>query len=171
MNRVTLSIACALMAHLLLLSCSGGYSFTGGDVGEAETIKIDYFPNYAELVKPQLSQTFSEELRDIFIQRTSLSQSSSSADMEISGSIIRYVITPVSAEASDVGSVSKNRLKIEVNVIFTNNLDPDKSYEKRFSAFEDFSANTNLSQVEDELHSQISVRLSENILNQAIGDW
>lgn len=171
MKRPGFRIAYGLLVYGLLLGCSGGYSFTGGDVGDAETIKVAYFSNYAELVKPQLSQTFTEELRDIFVRRTSLSQTSGSADMEISGSIVGYSITPVSAEASEIGSVSKNRLKIEVNVIFTNNLQPDKSFERRFSAFEDFGANANLSQVEDELHSQISERLSENILNQAIGDW
>lgn len=171
MKLWSIRLVYALLGFCLLLACSGGYSFTGGDVGDAETIKIEYFPNYAELVKPQLSQTFSEELRDIFVRRTSLSQSSSNADMEISGSIVGYSITPVSAEASEVGSVSKNRLKIKVNVIFTNNLEPDKSFERSFDAFEDFNANTNLSQIEDELHSQISVRLAENILNQAIGDW
>jgi outer membrane lipopolysaccharide assembly protein LptE/RlpB len=155
----------------LLSACSGGYSFTGGDVGDAETISIDYFPNYAQIVKPGLSQTFTEQLRDLFVQLTPLALTERNADLEISGSITGYEISPINAQASDVGAVAQNRLTITVNVIFTNTLEPDKSFERSFSRFTDFDANTNLDQVEAQLHQEIVQQLSENILNQAIGDW
>lgn len=156
----------------LLSACSGGYSFTGGDVGKAETIAIDYFPNYAQIVKPGLSQAFTEQLRDIFVQLTPLVLSrGNQADLKISGSITGYEITPINAQASNVGAVAQNRLTITVNVIFTNTLEPEKSFDQSFSRFADFDANANLDQVEAQLHQQIAQQLSENILNQAIGDW
>lgn len=161
--------------HLLLFSslwaCSGGYSFTGGDVGDAKTIRIEFFPNYAELIKPQLSQIFTEKLRDIFVQQTPLNLVDRGGDLIFEGSIVKYDITPQGAAASDIGAVSQNRLTVEVNVIFTHSLEDDKSFEKRFSRFVDFDANVDINQIEQELHDQVSQELAENILNQAIGNW
>lgn len=160
-------------AFLLVLSLAacGGYSFTGGDVGDAKTVSIDFFPNNAELVKPQLSQIFTEKLRDIFVQQTPLELVARGGDMNFEGSIIRYTIDPINAQASDIGSVSQNRLTVEVNVIFTNKKDPTKDFEQKFSRFVDFDANQDINQIEAELHDQVSQELAENILNKSIGDW
>jgi hypothetical protein len=160
---------------LILVACSGGYSFTGGDVGDAQTISIAFFPNNAALVQPQLSQIFTEKLRDIFLQQTRLELVKRDGDMDIEGSIIGYDIQPLNAQASDPNSftqqVAQTRISVTVNVIFTNVKDPDKSFEQRFNRFADFPSDQELSTVEVELLDQISQELSENILNQAIGDW
>lgn len=155
----------------LISACNGGYSFVGGDVGDAETVTIDFFPNYADLVKPQFSQVFTETLRDIFVQQTSLELSSRDGDMHVEGSISRYRIEPINAQASENATVAQNRLTVDVKVIFTNRLDEEKSFEKSFSRFVDFDANEDINAVEDQLHEQVSQELAENILNAAIGDW
>ncbi len=156
---------------ILALAACGGYSFTGGDVGDAKTVRIDFFPNNAELVKPQLSQIFTEKLRDIFVQQTPLELVNRSADMLFEGSIVRYTIDPINAQASDLGSVAQNRLTIDVNVIYTNTKDEKASFEKKFSRFVDFDSNADINQIEAELHDQVSQELAENILNAAIGNW
>lgn len=156
---------------LALLTACGGYSFTGGDVGDAKSVSIAFFPNYADLVQPQLSQTFTEKLRDIFVQQTSLELRERAGDLQFEGSIVGYSIKPISAQASDLGQVAQNRLTIEVNVIFTNTLEDKKSFEKRFSRFEDFDANADISAVEEELIETVTQQLAENILNQSIGNW
>lgn len=156
---------------LALTACSGGYSFTGGDVGNAKTVSIDFFPNNADLVKPQLSQIFTEKLRDIFVQQTPLELVSREGHMQFSGSIVRYTIEPINAQASDVGAVAQNRLTVDVNVIFINTLEPEKEFEEKFSRFVDFDADADIDAIEEELHDQVSQELSENILNRAIGDW
>lgn len=156
---------------LTLWACSGGYSFTGGDVGDAKTVSIQNFPNNAELVKPQLSQVFSEKLRDIFVQQTPLELVGRGGDLQFMGEITRYSIDPINAQASNIGSVAQNRLTVEVNVIYINELEPDKGFEKKFSRFVDFDANQDINQIEEELHDQVAQELSENILNQSIGNW
>ena len=160
---------------LVLYSCGGGYSFTGADVGEAKTITVDFFPNNADLVNPQLSQTFTEKLRDNFVQQTPLNLTQSGGDLLFQGSITDYVITPINAQANGNsvlgGNVAQSRLTIGVNVIFTNRVDPKKSFERRFTRFADFDSSVDLSQVEDELVDQITQELSENILNASIGNW
>ncbi len=154
-----------------LSACNGGYSFTGGDVGDAKTVSIDNFPNNAELVKPQLSQIFSEKLRDIFVQQTPLELVSRGGDLQFMGSITRYSIDPINAQASELGSVAQNRLTVEVNVIYINEKEPKKGFERKFSRFVDFDANQDINQIEAELHDQVAQELSENILNQSIGNW
>lgn len=156
---------------LLTLAFSGCYSFTGISVGDAKTVSVSFFENYADLISPTLSQTFTETLRDIFVQQTPLNLIASDADLEFEGSIVEYSIKPINAQANQQATVAQNRLTIEVNVIFTNNLDPDKSFEKKFSRYDDYSAENDISQVEQELHEKLSQELAENILNQATGDW
>lgn len=159
------------ICSLAIVSACGGYSFTGGDVGDAQSVSVAFFPNYADLVQPQLSQTFTEKLRDIFVQQTSLELTERGGDLQFEGSIVGYSIKPISAQASEIGQVAQNRLTIEVNVIFTNTLEEKKSFERRFSRFEDFDANADISAVEGELIEVITQQLAENILNQSIGNW
>lgn len=165
----------AAVAVSILMACNGGYSFTGADVGEAETVSIDFFDNNADLINPQLSQIFTETLRDNFVQQTPLELRSSGGDLQFEGSITEYTITPINAQSTQgdlLGSGSaQNRLTVSVQVNFTHSLTPDKSFDQRFSRFADFDSNADLSQVEDELVRQISQELAENILNTAIGNW
>lgn len=153
-----------------LVAC-GGYSFSGITVDDERTVSIDFFTNTADLVKPELSQIFTEKLRDIFVQQTPLELVRRNGDMQFSGSIVRYTIEPINAQASDLGTVAQNRLTVDVNVIFINTLHPDKDFEERFTRFVDFDANQDISSIEAELHEQVTQELSENILNRAIGDW
>ena len=161
----------SLFSIILLVACNGGYSFTGGDVGDAKTVSIDFFQNNANFVQPQLSQTFTETLRDIFVQQTSLELQERGGDLHFEGSIVDYKIEPINAQADDFGAVAQNRLTVTVNVIFTNKLEPKKGFDQRFSRFADFDATEDLSAVESTLIEQITQELSENILNQSIGNW
>lgn len=161
---------------IMAWSCAGGgYSFTGGDVGNAKTISISLFPNYADLVNPQLSQTFTEKLRDIFIQQTNLEMIDFGGDLNFEGVITEYTVQPLNAQAvsgnDNLGAVAQSRLNITVNVIFTNKLEPSKSFDKNFSRFQDFSSEVEFSTIEEELVEEITQQLSENILNEAISNW
>ncbi len=156
---------------LILNSCSGGYSFTGGDVGDAKTVSVQLFDYQADLVQPQLSQILTDAMRDIFVQQTPLGLVDEIGDLAFEGAITDYQIQPLNAQASDLGAVAQNRLTVEVNVIFTNKLEPKKSFEKRFSRYVDFPAEADFNSQEEELLDQVTTELSENILNEAIGDW
>lgn len=150
-------------------ACSGGYSFTGGDVGDAKTFSVDFFQNFAPLVNPNLSQLFTEELKDIFVQQTNLKLRPDDGDLHFEGTIVDYSVMPISAQANL--SSSQSRLTITVNVIFTNKLDEKKNFQQRFTRFADFSSDQNFAAVEDALVRQINRELAENILNKAIVNW
>lgn len=163
--------ALIIIIGIALVSSCGAYSFAGVDQGTASTVSIDFFPNNSNLVQPELSQKFTEALRDIFIRQTSLELETRNGDLQFEGAITNYTIQPINAQANDLGAVAQNRLTVTVNVIFTNNTDEKKNFEKNFSRFADFDSSENLSDVESALLDQITVELAENILNQAIGDW
>ena len=154
---------------IALSACTGGYSFTGGDIGDAKTVSVANFPNYAELFQPNLSLTFSESLRNIFVQQTRLTLVTFDGDLHFEGEILKYYVEPINAQAD--AQVAQNRLTIVVNVRFTNKTDETKDFEKTFSRFADFPGNSNLIDVEEELISQINTQLSEDILNAAIANW
>lgn len=159
----------AYVSLALAVACTGGYSFTGGDVGNAKTVSVDFFPNYAPLVQPNLSQTFTEALRDILVQQTTLTLVTDNADLQFEGSIVGYDVAPINAQANELAAQS--RLTITVNVIYTNNLEKEKSFEQRFSRFQDFPADQDISSVEETLIAEINKELAENILNRAIANW
>ncbi len=163
-NRVLYMLLIAV-----LIGCSGGYSFTGGDVGDAETVSVERFPNNAPLVQPNLSQFLTEAIKDIFIQQTNLRLVEDDGDFHFSGSITDYRITPLAAQADQTSSQS--RLTITVKVVFENFVEPKKSYEESFSRFADFDADQNFSAIEETLINQINEELAENILNRAIVNW
>ncbi|TVQ78892.1 MAG: hypothetical protein EA358_04365 [Flavobacteriales bacterium] len=168
--RIFFTLLCVSIGSLPLTTCSGGYSFTGGDVGEAKTFSVDRFPNNAPLVNPNLSQFLTEAIKDIFLQQTNLRLvDDDDGDFHISGSIVEYRIAPMAPTAAQ--TAAQSRLTIAIQVQFENRLEPKKSYEERFSRFADFDAEASFSSIEETLMRQINLELAENVLNRAIVNW
>jgi hypothetical protein len=64
-----------------------------------------------------------------------------------------------------------NRFTITVKVKFTNAVDPDLSFERPFSRYEDYNSSLDLSQVERELAAKIIEAIVEDIFNAAFVNW
>ncbi|APZ45205.1 hypothetical protein BW723_02340 [Polaribacter reichenbachii] len=164
MKKIILS----LIIISALISCKT-YSFTGGDIGNAKTIQIDFFPNQAPLVEPNLSQRFTNDLLKLFINQTRLTQSNSNGDLYFSGEITNYRITPISGTANQIAA--QNRLTITINVRFTNKLENKKSFEKAFSYYSDFAANSQLTDnILDNALDEILERITQDIFNRSIAN-
>lgn len=152
-----------------LIGC-GSYSFTGGNVGNAKTIQVDFFPNQAALVEPQLSPLFTQELQDLFIRQTSLNLVPSGGDLRFEGEITGYRINPMSATSQQ--TAAQNRLTVTINVRFFNRLKPDDDFEKQFSFYSDFAADAQLTgSVLDAALEEILDRLTQDIFNSSVGKW
>lgn len=162
-----------ILAYTLLLLTTQGcgiYSFTGGDVGDAETIQIDYFPNNAILVEPSVSQKFTESLRDLFTSQTNLSLTTSNPHLYFEGEITDYKIIPITATADQ--RAAQNRLTIAIRVRYYNNLEEDKDFEKTFSFYSDFGANQQLvGGVLEGALEEIFERITQDIFNASVGSW
>ena len=158
-----------LLLFILTTGC-GIYSFSGGSVGDAKTINIAYFPNNASFVEPTLSQKFTEALQENFLQQTNLSLVKDDADLTFEGEVTQYRITPTSATADN--KASQNRLTISIKVRFYNRLEEDKNFDKSFSHFYDYDADTLLigATLED-AYEVIFERITQDVFNASIAQW
>jgi len=156
-------------AAVVLTACSGGYSFTGGDVGEAKTISIQRFDNVAPLVNPKLSQQFTETLQQVMVRQTPLSLVRADGDLDFSGAITGYEVRSEAPGAND--QVAQSRLTVTVRVEYVNPLDDQKNFEQTFSIYRNFPASSDLSSVEDALVDEIVQELCEKIFNRSLVNW
>ncbi len=154
----------------ILPSCKMSYSFTGANLSPlVKTFSVYYFPNRARLVSPTLSQVFTEDLREKLQRQTSLNEMSENGDIEFEGQITGYDIRPMSIQKEDLAA--QNRLTITIKLKYTNTKVPDESFERNFSAFEDFDSGLSISDIEDELNLLIVKKLTEDIFNATIANW
>ena len=158
-----------LFLTLALSSCKGGYSFTGGNVGDAKTMQVDFFDNNAQIVNPETSQWMTEAIKDIFVQQTPLELVQGSADMYISGEINEYSLRPQAARGPS--EVAQMLFTISVQVEFINELAPENNFNARFSRSRPYDADLNFSDIENELAAEIIKELREDVLNRAIANW
>lgn len=158
-----------IICNVLFISC-GIYSFTGGNTGNAKTIQIDFFRNNAPLIEPSLSQEFTQDLQDLFSRQTNLTQVKSDGDLHFEGEITGYRIVPMSATAQQ--TAAQNRLTITINVRFYNKLVEKDNFERSFSHFYDYGANTQL--IGGPLESafdEILERITQDIFNASVAKW
>lgn len=163
------TISSLLLALFLLVSCKINYTFTGASISpEIKTVSVQFFPNQAPLVQPQLSNEFTEALKDKFVRQTSLELVNGIGDLNFEGVITGYDTKPVSIQQE---TAAENRLTITIKVKFTNALEPEQDFETSFSEYEDYESSKNLTDVEAELMETIIEKLVENIFNKSVANW
>lgn len=163
---------CLTMSILILLSnaCKVNYSMTGASISpDVKTIDIRYFQKTAALGPSNLSQTFTEKLKDKFLTGTSLSLTNSAGDLTLEGSITSYNVSPQAIQSNEVAA--QNRLTISVNVKFTNLKDEKQNFETTFSRYADFQSNININTIEEQLITEINDQLADDIFNKAVINW
>ena len=162
----------AIVAALAPVSCSISYKMNGAalDYSIYKTISISEFPIRAALVYPPLQQTFENKLIDMVTRQTRLRVlDSSDTDLRLEGEITGYNLSPQAVNEN--AYASQTRLTISVRVKFINSKDPSQDLDQSFSAYRDFSSDQLLTDVQDELCSQISDELSNLIFNATLGNW
>ncbi len=162
-------IILSLIFTVTLISC-GAYSFTGGNTGDAETIQIDFFPNQAPLVEPVLTQRFTNDLQDLFTRQTNLTLTSANGDLHFSGEITGYRVTPMSGTSAQ--TAAQNRITVTINVRFANKLEERDDFEKSFSFYSDFDANSQLTgSVLENALDEIVERITQDVFNASVAKW
>lgn len=154
---------------LSINSCSV-YNFTGTGKIDAKTFQVNFFQNNAELIEPGIDRTFTLALQDIIQNQTNLNLVKSGADLTYEGEIIDYRISPMTATADQ--QASQNRLKIRVNVRFTNKNKETDDFEKTFEFYYDYPADQQL--VGSTLNSalkEIFERITQDIFNESLAKW
>lgn len=159
-----------MFAGLAGCGVSAKYSLSGASIPpDARTFSVAYFPNNATMVSPILSSTMTDALVDIFTRRTRLMQIDDGGDFAFEGEIVNYTSTTASVSSDDYAL--QNRLTITVKVRFTNALDESQSWNKTFSAYEDYDSSLLLTEVEGELIPQIVDKLATDIFMASASNW
>ena len=171
MNWIRLSSLLLLWCTALLSACKVSYSFTGADVGEAETFSIVPFYNESLDGPADLAPLFTESIRDYFQRNTPLDPVNQNGDLELSGSVARYLVEQVAQGANELQNAELQRLRITVEVEFINNYNPDASFTRQFSSFQDFPADQNLQDVEAELIVVIFDQIINDVFNASVANW
>ena len=163
--------AILLVAMVLLSGCSISYKFNGANINYQTTksISIADFPNNAPMVNPTLSNNLSEGIRDLYQRQTRLQVLRKGGDLELEGEIVGYDISQGAISADSYASESKLTLRVMVH--FTNNIYPEESFDKTYSAYQTFDASKLLTDVQDELCAIMITEIAENIYNDTVAKW
>lgn len=160
-----------LLLIAFLPACRVSFKFSGAsiDYSKTKTIAIADFPNNAALVNPTLSGDLSEGIRDIYTKQTRLQVLRRGGDLELEGEITDYQLTPLAIAADSYSAETK--LTMTVRVRFTNNVTPEESFERTYSAFQTFDSSRLLTDVQDELCATMIQEIAENIYNDTVARW
>lgn len=155
----------------LFASCSITYQFNGASINydEVKTISVHDFPNQATLVYPELSQMFSQRLRERYMNQTRLKLLNQNGDLDLEGEITGYEVAPMAVKED--GYASQTKLTVFVRVRYSNRVKPDEDFEQTFSAHKEFDSSRLLSDVERELCVEIIDEITDMIFNATVANW
>lgn len=141
---------------------------------DMKTINVEFFENNAPLVVNNLSQSFTEALKERIRSQSRLSIVRGEGDAVIQGAITGFSYAPVSVQATNNNTAplaTATRLTITVSVKYTNNKDKKVSpdFEQSFSRYTDFTGDINSQ--EQNLIRIINQQLTEDIFNKAFANW
>jgi len=158
-----------LISSFILNSCSV-YNFTGTGKIDAKTYQVNFFPNNSDLIEPGIDRTFTLTLQDLIQGQTNLQLVKNGGDLTYEGEIVDYRISPMTATADQ--QASQNRLKIRVNVRFTNKNKEADDFEKSFEFYYDYPAAQQLTgATKDAAIKEIFERITQDIFNESLAKW
>jgi hypothetical protein len=158
-----------IISSFILNSCSV-YNFTGTGKIDAKTYQVNFFQNNAELIEPGIDRTFTLTLQDLIQNQTNLNLVKNGGDLTYEGEIVDYRISPMTATADQ--QAAQNRLRIRVNVRFTNKNKEADDFEKVFEFYYDYPAEQQLTgATKDTALKDIFERITQDIFNESLAKW
>ncbi|NOZ35965.1 MAG: LptE family protein [Chlorobi bacterium] len=154
----------------VLFSQCGIYSFSGASLDPKDkTVNVKFFQNRAAIINPNLSQLFTEQLKDRFVSQTKLELVDFNGDLTFEGEITGYNTKPIAITQNE--QAESNRLTITVHVKFTSINNPKFNFDSSFSRYADYESSKLLTDVEDDLTAQIVNELIDDIFNKSVVNW
>jgi hypothetical protein len=151
------------------------YSMTGAAT-TAQTISIAEFYNNADLGPANMAQTFTNDLKNYFVQNSSLSVVAEEGELQLEGEIMDLRITPIAptstGDPTEINRASSTRLTITVRATYINTLKEEMSFkDKSFSFYKDFDNELNVSDVEEAFVKEIFQRIINDMFNASVANW
>tara|TARA_B100000579_G_scaffold393466_1_gene370113 strand:+ start:992 stop:1498 length:507 start_codon:yes stop_codon:yes gene_type:complete len=146
------------------------YSFSGSSIPKnAQTVYIKDVENGTLLSSPELTQLITESLNNYILTETKLKTSENNPDLTFSGKITKYNISPISINSQD--NASQNRLIIEIEIKYENQIDSLSNFTRKFSNYVDFNSSENFLDRENELNKLIVDKLVEDVFYASFSNW
>ena len=167
MSKLKLLLPLVMVAFM---AACGIYKFNDTSIApDVHTISVYTIENKAMKVNPMLSNTLTVALQDKYRKLTKLEMLEDGGDLEVSGYITSYEVTPTAVTSEEVAA--QNRLTITVKITFKNNKHPEEDFDTSFAAFQDFDSTISLDAVEAQLVDEIVEILVEDIFNRTVANW
>jgi len=159
-----------LTGCVISLMLAGCYSFRGISIpANTNTFYIANFTLDTYDAPFNLSQMITEKLKDKIRKETRLKYNETDPDIEFTGKVTNYIVSPVAPQNNQVPSA--NRLEITINVDFKDHKNEKNKWNSNFTFFKDFDKNANLIDVRDALANDIFDQLAEDVYNRAFTNW
>ncbi|MBT8191163.1 MAG: hypothetical protein HKN67_08990 [Saprospiraceae bacterium] len=155
---------------LLTLSLSSCYSFKGISISpDLNTFYVEDFSLSSGDAPADLNQIFGQALRRKIREESRLVNNNENPDIIFKGTVTRYRINYVAPEEGNTTSL--NRLDIAVKIEYIDELNPDNSWTKNYSDFEDYDSTQDFQSIRDGLIEIIVDDIMERIFNDAFTNW
>ena len=164
-----------LVTGVTFLSGCGLYSFSGASTA-AKNISIEPFFNNTDLAPANISQTFTNKLKDYYQRNSSLKVVPENGELQVNGVITEYRINPIAPVASTgsqtINAAALTRLTISVKLSYVDNLEPKNNFKDHsFSFYADFPNTDNFTTVQESLEKKIFDQILIDIFNATVANW
>ncbi|MBR5052456.1 MAG: LptE family protein [Bacteroidaceae bacterium] len=164
-------IVLLFLVVLLFSACTISYRFNGASIDYTltKTIQIDNFPIRSAYVWAPMQSIFQNRLTDVYATQTKLRQVKKNGDMQLAGEIVAF--DQFNKGISSSGYSNQVQLKMTVNVRFVNNKKHSDDFERQFTATTDYDASQQLNAVQEELVTQMTKDIVDQIFNATVANW
>lgn len=138
---------------------------------EWKTFYVQTLENTATNTPLSYPVNLSENIKDGIQNKTRLQINSNPDDVEvfIEGTISNYSITPVALQEGD--NAAKNRLTVSVQFTIFISKPEEKEMLLNSTRYLDYDSDTDLGTVEDELLSEVSDQITQDVINKLLSNW
>ena len=172
MNIKKKQLLWAVIGLCIITACSfKGYKFNGAsiDYTQTKTIQIAEFQNRSSYVWGPMASMFNNRLRDQFADHTKLIQVKRNGDLRLDGEITQY--SQRNKSISSDGHSAQTELSMTVNVRFTNTKKHSEDFERQFTATATYETKQSLNAVQEELVTQMTRDIVDQIFNATVANW
>ena len=152
----------------LFISC-GVYSPYGASTSGAKSFSVSKFEAIHPLVSATSALSLTESLVDRVQRQSVLKLVGNEGELQFSGKVVGWTVQPINVQGDETAGA--NRVTITVDVVYTNTLDENLSFQRNFSRFVDVSSSSDLFSIEDQIVDEIGELLSQDIFNSSLGNW
>lgn len=160
-----------IIVVIISQACTVSLINTGIDYTVLKSFSLEQFDAKDSNAPPTSGQVFSEQLKDRILNNTRLQYEDEDGDVQFSGDVTGYNITALAPQADQTVAFQRLTIKLTINYKDITQKDGSKDWNQTFSRFANFSADQDLSSVEDALIQEIYDQILDDVFNKAFSGW